>query len=174
MISHPYLSFYCTKRVKFAPEEDERLKQLVNRFGACKWNKIAMHIPGRSGRQCRDRYYNYLKPGYINGEWTPQEDEIIKEQFELYGSQWSLIEKMLPKRSANSIKNRWKYYISKQLEIKNQTEEKTRDELISYKESQNEDEINPSFVDVTTSPEENLNNIENPFELDFYTDFTTV
>ncbi|CAN0034661.1 unnamed protein product, partial [Heterosigma akashiwo] len=37
-------------------EEDARLTELVAQFGARKWNKIAPHLPGRNGKQCRERW----------------------------------------------------------------------------------------------------------------------
>lgn len=44
------------KRKKFSPEEDEQLKKLVEKMGSKKWGNIAKFMPGRTGRQCRDRY----------------------------------------------------------------------------------------------------------------------
>lgn len=36
-------------------EEDDQVKKLVDRFGAKKWSLIASHLPGRIGKQCRER-----------------------------------------------------------------------------------------------------------------------
>ena len=36
-------------------EEDERIIQLVDEFGAKKWSIIAQNLPGRIGKQCRER-----------------------------------------------------------------------------------------------------------------------
>lgn len=35
--------------------EDDKIVELVNRLGAKKWSKIAEHLPGRIGKQCRER-----------------------------------------------------------------------------------------------------------------------
>jgi len=37
------------------PAEDDRLLELVQRFGPHRWGKIASHLPGRIGKQCRER-----------------------------------------------------------------------------------------------------------------------
>ena len=98
---------------KFTKEEDSKICQLVKQYGAKKWDEIARHIPGRTGRQCRDRYQNYLHPGFFNGEWTNEEDELLYEKFNLMPNKWSKIVQFFPRRSANSLKNRWHYFVSR-------------------------------------------------------------
>ena len=43
-------------------EEDERIRELVQEYGAKNWTRIAKHIPERQGKQCRERWYNHLDP----------------------------------------------------------------------------------------------------------------
>lgn len=98
-------------RKKFTVEEDEKLKQLVNQNGPKKWDQIAKMMPGRTGRQCRDRYRNYLIPGFFNGQWTQEEDKLLREKFKQFGPQWARMMQFFPGRSANSLKNRWNYFV---------------------------------------------------------------
>jgi len=35
--------------------EDDRILELVTKHGATKWSMIAQHLPGRIGKQCRER-----------------------------------------------------------------------------------------------------------------------
>lgn len=102
------------RRRKFTQEEDDLLKQLVEKLGVKKWDQIAQHVPGRTGRQCRDRYRNYLVPGYFNGQWTQEEDDLIKEKFMELGPRWSHMTRFFSNRSANAIKNRWNYFVCRQ------------------------------------------------------------
>lgn len=44
-------------------EEDATLRRLVERGGAKGWTAIAQHLPGRAGKQCRERWHNHLKRG---------------------------------------------------------------------------------------------------------------
>lgn len=37
-------------------QEDETIIDLVNEYGPKKWSTIAQHLPGRIGKQCRERY----------------------------------------------------------------------------------------------------------------------
>jgi Myb-like DNA-binding domain len=36
------------------------LRGLVEEHGSKKWSQIAMGLPGRSGKQCRERWLNHL------------------------------------------------------------------------------------------------------------------
>ena len=44
------------------PSEDKKLKELVEKHGPGNWSKLAVSIPGRSGKSCRLRWYNQLSP----------------------------------------------------------------------------------------------------------------
>ena len=98
-------------RKKFSSEEDKRLKELVELHGAKNWDKIAELMPGRTGRQCRDRYRNYLIPGFFNGQWSQEEDNLLREKFKEFGPQWAKMTPFFHGRSANSLKNRWNYFV---------------------------------------------------------------
>ncbi|KAK8892678.1 hypothetical protein M9Y10_029918 [Tritrichomonas musculus] len=100
-------------RNKISFEEDEHLRKLVEKMGARKWKNIARHMPGRTERQCRDRYKNYLMPGYFTGQWTREEDEMLLNKHKELGSKWSLMTKFFTNRNANSLKSRWNYFVSR-------------------------------------------------------------
>lgn len=125
-------------RIKFSREEDEHLKKLVEKMGPRKWKNIARNMPGRTERQCRDRYKNYLMPGYFNGQWTREEDEMLLRKHKELGSKWSVMTKFFKNRNANSLKNRWNYFVSRH------TKELSRKKSCSLLK---DDEINRLFND---------------------------
>lgn len=98
-------------RKKFTEEEDHRLRELVEEYGARQWDQIAEKMPGRSGRQCRDRYRNYLIPGFFNGQWSQAEDDLLRQVYAEMGPQWAKMMRYFKGRSANSLKNRWNYFV---------------------------------------------------------------
>jgi hypothetical protein len=100
-------------RCKFAPEEDARLRSLVDALGVKNWDQIACFMGGRTPRQCRDRFNNYLLDSLQNTPWTPEDDAILIEQYHLIGPKWVEIGKMLHGRSGNNVKNRWHKHIKK-------------------------------------------------------------
>ena len=59
--------------------EDETIIQCIAN-GILKWSEIAAQIPGRIGKQCRERWFNHLDPTIKKGGWTPEEDKILEEQ----------------------------------------------------------------------------------------------
>ncbi|OHS95411.1 hypothetical protein TRFO_10558 [Tritrichomonas foetus] len=112
------------QRIKFTPEEDNRIKELVRLFGVQAWDQIAKELPGRNARQVRDRYKNYLLDSLISDPWTEEEDQIIMEKYEEFGAHWVKIAKVLGHRSGNDVKNRWHKHLSKRLS-KEDTKEKS-------------------------------------------------
>lgn len=43
--------------------EDNQLRELIEQHGTGNWTNIAEFLPGRSGKQCRERWHNHLNPG---------------------------------------------------------------------------------------------------------------
>lgn len=103
-----------TQRRRFTKEEDRRIKELYIKKGIKKWEELAQQMENRTAKQCRDRYFNYLDPNIKNLEWTPEEDEILREKVMEIGNKWCDISFYLPGRGANNIKNRWNRVLSKE------------------------------------------------------------
>jgi len=85
---------------QWTEEEDRIVCEHVRKTGPRKWSKIAANLPGRIGKQCRERWHNHLNPDIRKTPWTPEEDRIILQAHQKYGNQWSYIAKLLDGRSA--------------------------------------------------------------------------
>jgi hypothetical protein len=97
-------------------EEDELIITFVREKGTKDWTKLASLLPGRIGKQCRERWRNHLDPEVNRTAWTEEEDQILIAMCEKLGSKWVKIAEFLPGRSDNSIKNRWNSTLKKKLE----------------------------------------------------------
>ena len=67
---------------------------------------IATQFPGRSGKQCRERWLNHLDTRVRKSAWTGGEDVVLCEAQGRLGNKWSEISKLLPGRAENAVKNR--------------------------------------------------------------------
>jgi hypothetical protein len=94
-------------KVKWTDREDQMLIAYVEQHGTSNWSMVASGIPGRTGKQCRERWTHRLDPNLNREIWTPQEDAILLYQQKVRGNCWSKFAEFLPRRSATALKNRW-------------------------------------------------------------------
>ena len=69
-------------------EEDEVVRMAVMNHGVgrVQWSEIATKLPGRLGKQCRERWFNHLDPAINKGEWSQTEDRILYEAQRHFGN----------------------------------------------------------------------------------------
>ncbi|XP_030547898.1 MYB-like transcription factor EOBII [Rhodamnia argentea] len=71
----------------WTPEEDKLLSEYVGLHGEGRWSSVGQSAGlNRSGKSCRLRWVNYLRPGLKRGQITPQEEGIIIELHSLWGN----------------------------------------------------------------------------------------
>ena len=94
-------------------QEDETIIAFVRENGTKKWQKLCELLPGRIGKQCRERWRNHLDPSINREPWTPEEDQQLIALHREYGNAWVKIAAMMKNRSDNAVKNRWNSTVRK-------------------------------------------------------------
>ncbi|XP_054799634.1 transcription factor MYB123-like [Prosopis cineraria] len=138
------------KRGAWTVQEDKLLTSYIMAHGEGKWT----HVPkaaglNRSGKSCRLRWLNYLRPDIKRGNITSDEEDLIIRLHKLLGNRWSLIAGRIPGRTDNEIKNYWNTTLSKKL--RTQSCEMTTEQHPASKSTARKPDDTPSPV-IQTKP----------------------
>jgi hypothetical protein len=132
----------------WTPEEDVKLTGAVTNSRKKKWGKeyktdwvaVAALIPGRTKRQCRNRWRSALDPsiekaGGRTGIWKEDEDIKLKNAVQKHGGKnWGAIAALVPGRTKNQCHSRWQNALDPSIDrVNGRTGEWKEDEDIELK-----------------------------------------
>jgi hypothetical protein len=144
----PITFFYSEKNKRiFTTNEDLKLTELAKVYPQG-WSVIAQFMPGRTARQCRERYRSYLNPSVNHSAWSEEEDQLLIKLVREQGRKWSDFAKYFNGRSCNALKNRYNVHL-----VRNPTLE---------------DDQNSTGLDVDTTAIQD----QNPFDIFFDTELS--
>ena len=112
------------KKEPFTPEEDQKIRELVAEKGTRSWPEITEQLPGRTTRQCRERWNLYLSPEVCNDPWAPEDEAKLVQMYQILGAKWTLLARAFPNRTANNVKNKLKQCIRRAQKIAKTTEKR--------------------------------------------------
>lgn len=103
-----------SKPTMWTPDEDEKLRKIVEKHGAKRWNNVAAMLGGgKCAKQCRRRWNGHLTQEVKEGDWTAEEDATLLEAHERLGNKWTEIARLVGGRTDNGAKNRHKALVAK-------------------------------------------------------------
>ena len=95
--------------------EDAQLLQIVKKLGVPtvrvdagsrtefpQWPDIAKYVPGRTAKQCRERWRHNLDPTIKREPWSEAENRKLLQTYDDLGSKWADIARQLPGRTDNA------------------------------------------------------------------------
>jgi hypothetical protein len=99
---------------KWVEDEDSKLNDAVQLHGGKNWAAIAALVPGRTIKQCSNRWKDALyssldRANERRGKWTEDEDVKLKDSIQTHGDKdWVAIAALVPGRRKKQCYYRWK------------------------------------------------------------------
>ncbi|PKI74901.1 hypothetical protein CRG98_004673 [Punica granatum] len=104
------------KKGPWSVEEDTKLTNYIKRYGIWNWSRMPKAAGlKRSGKSCRLRWMNYLRPNIRRGKFSEDEQRVIIKLHQQLGNRWQAIAASLPGRTDNEIKNFWNTHLKKRV-----------------------------------------------------------
>ncbi|KAH0584876.1 hypothetical protein H2248_008154 [Termitomyces sp. 'cryptogamus'] len=102
----------CRERRSWTAKEDQLLRDAVAKEdpdnpNPSKWHAIAKHVPNRTNKDCRKRWFAKMASDVVKGGWAPDEDEKLVKGIEKYGTRWSLVASVVQTRNSDQCAKRW-------------------------------------------------------------------
>ncbi|XP_077220198.1 MYB-like transcription factor 4 [Tasmannia lanceolata] len=105
-----------TNKGAWSKQEDQKLIDYIRAHGEGCWRSLPQATGLlRSGKSCRLRWINYLRPDLKRGNFAKDEEDLIIKLHALLGNRWSLIAGRLPGRTDNEVKNYWNSHLRRKL-----------------------------------------------------------
>ena len=147
------------KKGHWTQKEDDILINWVKNKGPIKWTECSKLIPGRTGKQCREHYFNLLNKDNKKN-WSIEDDFKIFYLIKKYGTKWVKISKFFLNRNENQIKNRF-YSVSKKLIKKENIDKNNKTNININKIIVLFDEIFKEMINKITDKDLIISEIEN-------------
>ncbi|XP_071703599.1 transcription factor MYB15-like [Rutidosis leptorrhynchoides] len=134
----------------WSKEEDLKLITYISKYGIWNWGKMPPYAGlSRSGKSCRLRWMNYLKPNLRRGNFTDEEEKLILHYHSLFGNKWSAIAKNLSGRTDNEVKNYWHTHLKKRKMIQGDEANKKEHVKIKTSHKDNESSLDQCFSSIS-------------------------
>ena len=107
------------RRIKnrFTHAEDAIITSMMKSKQNYSWHQIGEALKGRSARQVKERWLNYLDPNLNQDNWSSEEEKLLLEKIREIGHKWRLIAKYFKGRTDVHLKNHYNLMIRKSIRL---------------------------------------------------------
>eukprot|EP00892_Ulva_mutabilis_P006381 jgi/Ulvmu1/4114/UM019_0093.1 len=99
-----------SKHGAWTAQEDQLLGKYQEVHGN-RWSLVALHIPGRTGQQCAQRWRHKVNPNIRKEKWTASEDRQLASLVAEHGNRWADIARQMPGRTDQQCMGRWRRHL---------------------------------------------------------------
>lgn len=93
------------------------------------WRELAKHVPGRSNKDCRRRWWNCLAGVTARGPWLDEEDARLIAAVNKHGQQWNQIALLVGSRNADQCSSHWRQVLDPAINFADWTPEEVKSEF---------------------------------------------
>jgi hypothetical protein len=116
-VMHPIINPTTARTGKWTEDENKKLREAVPARGDKNWDSIAALVPSRTKNQCSKKWRNTLSnidPATARtGQWTPDEDEKLKDAVLAQGDKdWKAIALLVSSRTNAQCRSRWHNHLN--------------------------------------------------------------
>ncbi|KAH9679377.1 transcription factor MYB10 [Citrus sinensis] len=87
MVRAPTYDGRGMKKCAWSKEEDDKLRAYILKYGHWNWAQLPKFVGlSRSGKSCRLRWMNYLRPDIKHGNYTKEEEDTIIKTRQQHGN----------------------------------------------------------------------------------------
>ncbi|KAL7621046.1 hypothetical protein AAE478_008358 [Parahypoxylon ruwenzoriense] len=98
-------------RQKWTAEQDAILISAVakvsSKSGDISWHQVANHLPGRTNKDCRKRWYYKIAHNFRKGPWSAEEDQRLRDAVRKHGTKWNKVSGEVSTRNGDQCWKRW-------------------------------------------------------------------
>ncbi|KAF5345713.1 hypothetical protein D9758_013064 [Tetrapyrgos nigripes] len=114
LLSSSYMNSPCAGRERraWSAHEDQLLRRAVEledpaNSNPSKWHAISKHVPNRTNKDCRKRWFAKMASDVVKGGWSPEEDDRLVKAIDKYGTRWSMVASLVLTRNSDQCAKRW-------------------------------------------------------------------
>ena len=114
-----FLEVYCRKqeskngaKLPWKKHEDDLLEEAIKKYGPRKWSQIAKMVPGKTTKQCCDRWRVHVKGTIGRNAWNRNEDAALEKAVCEMGQNWTLVAKAITGKTNKQCRDRFKNYVN--------------------------------------------------------------